>query len=136
MRGVDRLALDPDGIAALVHELLEQAVGGWSIGVQGAIAEFTVVGHDPSAVTVQRSGRTVEALTAGGGLRLAISEETDAFVAGDTADGQSLYLAVPRRLLPRPAAGVRLAERDPGALRAEDRGDLLADLAVGHTAAG
>lgn len=125
-----RLALDPDGIADMVHGLLEPGTGGASLGVQGAIAEFAVAGGDPGAVTVRRSGRTVEALTAGGGLRLTVTGETVAFAAGGT-----VYLAVPRRTLPEPAAGLTVAETDPDALRPEDGHDLFADLAVGHAAA-
>jgi hypothetical protein len=133
---VNRLPLDPDGIAALVQQVLEQAIGGWSMGVQGAIAEFTVVDGDPGRVTIQRSGRTVEALTPGGGLRLTITAETTAFTSTATLDAaRTVYLTVPRRGLPAPAAGVTVAESDPGALRAENRPDLLADLAVGHAAA-
>jgi hypothetical protein len=127
---VDRLALDPDGIAELAHALLTRAVGGWSMGVQGALAEFAVVAGDPEAVTVQRPARrTVEALTAGGGLRLTITDETQVFTAGET-----VYLAVPRPTLP-PAAGVTIKSTDPDALRPDDRQDLVADLAVGHSAA-
>jgi hypothetical protein len=128
---VDRLALDPEGIAELVHALLTRAVGGWSMGVQGALAEFAVVAGDPEAVTVRRPARrTVEALTAGGGLRLTVTDETQAFTAGET-----VYLAVPRPTLPSPATGVTITDTDPGALRPGDRNDLVADLAVGHAAA-
>ena len=128
---MDRLALDPDGIAEWVHALLIRAAGGWSMGVQGALAEFTVAAGDPEAVTVERpSRRTVEALTTGGGLRLAIPDETQAFTTGDT-----VYFAVPRGTLPSPATGVTITDADPGALRPGDRHDLVADLAVGHPAA-
>lgn len=128
---MDRLALDPDGIAELVHAVLTGAVGGWSMGVQGALAEFAVVAGDPEAVTVRRPARrTVEAVTAGGGLRLVITDETQAFSAGET-----VYLAVPRPPLPPPAAGLTITATDPGALRPGDRHDLVADLAVGHAAA-
>ena len=129
---MDRLALNPDGIAEWVHALLTRAAGGWSMGVQGALAEFAVVAGDPGAVTVERPARrTVEALTAGGGLRLAIRDETQAFTTGDT-----VYLAVPRSTLPAAAAaGLTITDTDPGALRPGDRHDLVADLAVGHAAA-
>jgi hypothetical protein len=127
---VDRLALGPDGIADLAEQLLEQAVGGWSMGVQGAVAEFAVIDADPSAVTVRRSGRTVEARTAAGGLRLTVTDEAQAF-AGDG----TVYLAVPRRTLPVPATGVTVSEADPGALRPEHSHDLFVDLAVGHRVA-
>lgn len=121
------LDLAPDGIADLVHDALAAGSGGWSMGVQGALAEFAAVGGDP---VVRRSGRTVEALTAGGGLRLTVTDETLAF-----AEGRTVYLAVPRRTLPAPAAGVVVAEADLDALRPDDSHDLLVDLAVGHRAA-
>jgi hypothetical protein len=149
---VDRLALDPDGIAELVHALLSQAVGGWSMGVQGALAEFAVVAGHPEAVTVQRPARrTIEARTAGGGIRLTVTDETQAFTAGEAGSfavsrpimsspafncGETVYLAVPRSTLPSPAAGRTISDTDPEALRAGDRHDLVADLAVGHAAAG
>jgi hypothetical protein len=127
---VVRLALDPDGIAELAHGLLAQAAAGASMGVQGAIAEFAVAGGDPAVATVRRAGRTVEALTAGGGLRLTVTDETVAFASSGT-----VYLAVPRHRLPAPASGLSVAETDPGALRPEDGDDLFVDLAVGHAAA-
>lgn len=127
---MDRLDLAPDGIADLVHDALERAAGGWSMGVQGAIAEFAVLDGDPEAVTVRRSGRTVEAHAAAGGLRLTISDATEAFRAGKT-----LYLAVPRRTLASPSGGVRICETDPDALRTEDGHAVFADLAIGHAAA-
>jgi len=127
-----RLALDPDGLAGLVHRLLADADGGWSMGVQGAVAEFVVTLGDPTPVSVHRRGRTVEALAATGGIRLTINDATQAF----TADGvDTVYLVVPRRTLPAPASGVTVSDADAGALRPEDRHSLLADLAIGHTAA-
>jgi hypothetical protein len=127
---MDRLALDPDGIAELAHRLLEQAAGAWSMGVQGALAEFAVIDTDPSAVTVRRSGRTVETHAATGGLRITVTDETQAFTGNGT-----VYLAVPRRTLAPPPAGVTVSEADPDALRPEDAHDLFVDLAVGHEAA-
>lgn len=128
--GVDRLAFAPDTLADLVHSLLGQAGGGWSMGVQGALAEFAVPGIGPGAVAVRRSGRTVEAHTAGGGLRLTVTDETQAIATGGT-----VYLAVPRSTLRPPAAGLTVAEADPDALRPDDGHDLFVDLAVGHAAA-
>jgi hypothetical protein len=132
---VRRLELTPDRIADLVHDTLAGGFGGWSMGVQGALAEFAVV--DDRAV-VRRAGRTVEALTTGGGLRLAVSDATSAFAAArpHRAHGAgTLYLTVPRRSLPAPAQGVALAGADRAALRPEDADDLVVDLAVGHAAA-
>ena len=142
-----RLAFDPDGIAELVHGVLAQAVGAWSMGVQGALAEYAVAGSDPAAVTVRRSGRTVEACTAGGGVRLTITDGTQAFTVGPGGSGRevhngapggnrpdTVYLAAPRQTLPPPAAGVTITDADPEALHPKDRRGLLADLAVGHAA--
>ena len=134
---MDRLVLTPDGIADLVERVLGGGVGGWSMGVQGALAEFGPAAEQP-AVAVRRAERTVEAITAGGGLRLTITDGTAAFARADPdrPDGVgTVYLAVPRRSLPAPSAGVAIAEGDPAALRPEDGDDLLVDLAVGHAAA-
>ena len=125
------LALTPDGIAELVHETLETG-GGWSMGVQGALAEFAVVeGERVEARRTGVHGRTLEAVTAGGAIRITIGEGTVAFAAGP----DSVYLAVPRAGLPVPATRVSAAPADPEALQAEDRTGVLFDLGLGHTVA-
>jgi hypothetical protein len=132
---VKRLDLTAEGIADLAHDVLAGAVGGWSMGVQGALAEYAVAG---GRAEVRRAGRTVEAVTAGGGLRLVVTDGTEAFAAGNPHQGDGIgtvYLTVPRRTLPPPAPGVAVSGADPGSLRPEDAADLLVDLAVGHAAA-
>jgi hypothetical protein len=132
---VEPLPLGPDGLADLIHTALAGGVGGWSLGVQGAVAEFPA-GAPPAAV--RRSGRTVTAVSPDGGLRLTVTDDTQAFIAvgADRPDRvEAVYLAVPRRSLADPPAGVSLSEGDPDALRPEDRDGLLVDLAVGHAAA-
>ncbi len=131
------LALTPDGIADVVEETVAGEVGGWSMGVQGALAEFAAVaGERPD---VRRSGRTVEAVTAGGGIRLTITDDTVAYLIapgdGPGAGSESLIVAVPRAVLPAPRLEVTVAPADPGALRPEDAAAVLVDLAVGHSAA-
>jgi hypothetical protein len=126
---VRSLDLDPDGIADLVERSLVEGVGGWSMGVQGALAEFVVVAGE--GVDIRRRGRTVEARTAGGGIRLTISDQTLAY--GDGSG--TVTLAVPRATLPAPSLQVTVAPADPGALRPEDAPAVLVDLAVGHSAA-
>src|SRR2546423_14803875 len=82
-RRVRPLELSPDGIADVVEETLAGDVGGWSMGVQGALAEFAVVaGERPE---VRRSGRTVEAVTGGGGIRVTITDAPVAHPAGPEA---------------------------------------------------
>ncbi|HYH49248.1 MAG TPA: hypothetical protein VEG38_06845, partial [Acidimicrobiia bacterium] len=129
---MQRLALDADAIADLAHDVLQSAAGGWSMGVQGALAEFAVPEDDPGSVAIRRVGRTVEAHTAGGGLRLTVTDETQAFRVGGAG---AVYLTVPRHTLPAPPAGVTVAESDADSLRPEDGHGVFADLAVGHGAA-
>jgi hypothetical protein len=127
------LDLTPDGIAALVERALEASAGGWSMGVQGALAEFAVVGDErPEVRRSGPGGRTVEAVTAGGGIRLTITDDTVAYPAG--SDG-GITLAVPRPTLPAPSLRVTAAPADPAALRPDDEKAVLVDLAVGHSAA-
>ena len=124
------LALDPDRIAELIHGALADSAGAWSMGVQGALAEFAVVGDE--AVEIRRSGRTVEAVTPGGGIRLTITDDTVAYSAGPD---RQITLAVPRPVLPAPSLKVTAEAADPGALRPEHEQAVLVDLAVGHSAA-
>jgi hypothetical protein len=122
------LALSPDAIADFVERTLVEGAGGWSLGVQGALAEFAVLPDEHADVV--RAGRTVAAVTAGGGIRLAITADTVAFGTGD-----DVTLAVPRSTLAAPGRGVFLMPADPGALRPVDTTGVLVDLAVGHAAA-
>ena len=129
MRALD---LGPDGIAGLIHGALVDGAGGWSMGVLGALAEFAIVGDE--RVDVRRGGpggRTVEALTAGGGIRLGVTDDTVAYGTGSGG----VILAVPRSTLPAPSVRVAAAPADPAALRPEDEKAVLVDLGVGHSAA-
>ena len=127
------LDLSPDGIAERAATALEAGVGGWSMGVQGALAEFAVIGEErPEVRRSGPGGRVIEALTAGGGIRLTITDDVVAF--GSESEDR-VTLAVPRRTLPSPSLRVTVAPADPGALRPEDEKAVLVDLAVGHSAA-
>jgi len=127
------LGLLPDRIAELIHGALADAAGGWSMGVQGGLAEFAVVGAErPEVRRGGTHGRTIEAVTAGGGIRLTITDDTVAYSAGPD---RGITLAVPRSALPAPSLRVRAEPSDPGALRPEDEKAVLVDLGVGHSAA-
>jgi hypothetical protein len=127
------LALDPDELVELIHGGLEDGAGTWSMGVQGALAEFAAVGDErPSVRRCGPDGRTVEAVTAGGAIRLTITDGTVAYSSG--RDG-GITLAVPRSTLPRPSRRVSVAPADAAALRPEDEKAALIDLAVGHAVA-
>jgi hypothetical protein len=133
---VRALDLGPDGIAELAALALEDGAGGWSMGVQGALAEFAVL--DGEQADVRRSGpggRLVEAVAAGGAIRLTITDDTVAYGTGSDDEPGSVVLAVPRSTLPARSVRVTSTPGDPGALRPEDRKSVLVDLAVGHSAA-
>ena len=130
MRSLD---LTSDEIADLAQRVLEAGMGGWSMGIQGALAEFAVGSDErPEVHRGGPDGRTVEAVTPGGGIRLAITDDTVAYGGG--SDG-TITLAVPRSTLPAPSLRARVAPADPAALRPEDVKAVLVDLAVGHSAA-
>jgi hypothetical protein len=110
------------------------------MGVQGALAEYAVAAGDrPEVRRTGPGGRTVEALTAGGGIRLTITDDTVAY--GPAADGSDehavdrITLAVPRSTLPPPSLVVTAAPGDPAALRPDDEKAAVFDLGVGHSAA-
>lgn len=126
-----RLALGPDDIADFVERTLVEGAGGWSIGVQGALGEFTV--REGERADVVRAGRTIAAVTAGGGIRLAITADTVAFATGD--GDRDVTLAVPRSTLAAPSRVVSATPADPGALRPADARAVLVDLAIGSAAA-
>jgi uncharacterized protein DUF6925 len=129
---VHLLDLTPDGIADLAQRALEAGAGGWSMGVQGALAEFAVIGDERPEVRRSGSGgRTVEAVTEGGGIRLTITDDTVAYSVGSRA----MTLAVPRSTLPAPSLRVMVSPADPAALRPEDEKAVFVDLAIGHSAA-
>jgi hypothetical protein len=130
------LSLGPDRIADLVHEALESGAGGWSMGVQGALAEFAVVAGDQADVRrLGPGGRTLEAVTAGGGIRLTITDDTVAYADGPDTAATSVTLAVPRSTLPAPGRRVASAPADPAALRPGDEKAVIVDLAVGQASA-
>jgi len=122
------LALTPGDIADFVERTLVDGTGGWSLGVQGALAEFAL--RPGERATVRRRGRTVEATGGGGALRLTITDDTTAFGTG--RGGADVTLAVPRAALPAPRPGLTLGRSDPDALRPADGSAVLADLAAGH----
>jgi hypothetical protein len=129
---VQRLPLTADEIADVVWALVDERRTAWSMGVQGALAEFAVVGGEP--VEARRSGpggRVVEAVSAGGGLRLVLTDDVVAFADGP----DTVLLAVPRTRLPLATSRVRSAAGDGEALRPEDRDAALVDLGIGHSAA-
>jgi hypothetical protein len=129
---VERLDLTAEEITELVHDGLAAGAGAWSMGVEGALAEFAVMAGEP--VEVRRTGaagRTMEAVTAGGGIRLTIADDTVALLGGDGG----LVLAVPRAGLPAARTRVTAVSGDPEALRPVDEQALIVDLGVGHRVA-
>lgn len=121
-----------DRLAGLVESALAADAGAWTMGVPGAVAEFAFDGDQPA---VARRGRTVEAVTPRGGLRIEIGDATRAFVLTDAPGSTkviALYLAVPRAAAAGPTRRLAVLGPDHGALRPADRADTLVDLGVGH----
>jgi hypothetical protein len=132
---VTPLPLTPDALADLIDALLSAGLGGWSLGVQGAVAEFSFDGDEPQT---RRAGRTVETVTPRGGLRLRITDDTTAFAVTEAAEPVpvlTLILAVPRRSLAEPTTRLAITKGDDGALRAGEAGGWIIDLGVGHSCA-
>jgi (2Fe-2S) ferredoxin len=128
------LARHGEALADLVEHILVGGAGGWSLGVHGAGAEFSYDGDQPD---VRRSGNTMESVTARGGIRLAITDTTGAFVVelpGTDVVG-ALVLAVARSSLPSPAETLTARGADRNALRCQDNTAQLFDLGIGHAAA-
>lgn len=126
-----------DELADLVEATLGEeglaAEGAWVLGVEGAVAELAA---DGDVVEVRRRGRAVTATTPRGGLHLALPDHARAFAAAAEPVGLlALVLAVPRAGLAPGASRVTVLGPDTGAVRPDDRADVLVDLGLGHASA-
>jgi hypothetical protein len=121
-----------EDLARLVHATLAEEAGAWSIGVEGAVAEYAA---SHPARQIVRVGRSITAIDDDGGLRLTITDDVAAFViSGDDARPVlAVVLGVPHRNLEMPRRGVSLRSDDEP-LRAHDYGATLADLGFGRRA--
>jgi hypothetical protein len=128
------VALDTEALTRLVEKVLRDRLGAWTLGVEGAGAEFNSAGERPA---VSRRGSTIESVSSQGGLRLTISASVRAFSVAvpDTEVIMALFLAVPRASLTAAPRGLTARGLDGDALRAFDREANLYDLAVGHASA-
>jgi hypothetical protein len=131
---VEPVPLSPGDLSDLILDTLTTRSGSWSIGVHGAIAEFA-----PDAdMRVARTGSTIEAVGAGGAIRLTIDDGIRVFSTGYTgqpATVLSVILAVPRSqpndsMSRRPQLAV-----DPEPIRVADANSVCFDLRLGHEAA-
>jgi len=128
------VGLDAGALADRVEHILREGAGGWTLGVEGAAAEFAAPAGRPE---VHRRGSVIEAVTGGGALRLNIEPPVTAFsiTAPATGDLIALFLAVPRALLTAPATGLVDRGPDRQAIVASDREARLFDLAIGQATA-
>ena len=105
--------------------------GGWSIGVQGALAEF-----DPTGATVSVGSGEIVASTPTGAMRLRFTDDTRAFFAGRVDPVRGPVLVV----LASVTMGVDIHKRvtvlgpDLDAIDPSHRNDTLVDLGIGRTA--
>ena len=125
----DRLA---DFVLATLGEDGVGAGGAWTLGVEGAIAEMASRGD---RFDLRRAGRTIEARTAGGGLRFALTDEVRAFTDPHGGPRAPVLLAVPRTSLPAPLTTVTVLGPDRDALDPTARGQILVDLGLGRSTA-
>lgn len=128
---VNLLDLASDQAADLVETLLRTGAGVWTMGIEGAVAEFTCEGN---GTQVRRDGLRIEARTAHGGVHLTIGPHTRLLALTDRLGPDrviSLHLVVPR---PAETGGgrVRVTGPDVDALRPADRDHRLIDLGVDH----
>ena len=128
-----QLPLAPDAIVELLEELIRSGSGAWTFGIPGAVAEFTAAADE---ALVRRTGPIIEAVAAGGGLRLAVSATTGLFTTAEPpGEAATLVVAEPVAARIGPPAAVTVLGSDGDALRAADRGATLIDLGFGRAAA-
>jgi hypothetical protein len=119
---VTRLALDADGITALVAEGVE--AGTWTFGRVGASAEVSFAG-----TRVAQEGRTVTAVATDVAARFVVSRDAVAFAVGEPSAVGAVVLAVPRPSIP--ARGLVRHGPDVDAVRPADRHRDLVELVAG-----
>jgi hypothetical protein len=133
---LEPLALTGERLALTVEAMLGPAGlgagGAWVFGVEGATAEIAVAGEP---VEVRRTGQEVEAVTAGGAVRLRLTAGARLFVAPGAPTGTPVVLGVPRGTLPPAPDAVSVLGADVDAIRRVDRTGTLVDLGLGHRAA-
>ena len=129
-----RLPWTTHEIQSFVTGSLRAASGTWSIGVVGAVAEFSA--WPAASVDIEMNGDQIEVSNSGGNLRFLIDEQVRAltFDPPDTpADRQRVVLAV-KRARSGPPVCKALADLGPdrAAVRPEDREQHLYDLGLGR----
>jgi Family of unknown function (DUF6925) len=125
----DRLA---DFVLATLGENGVGDGGAWTLGVEGAIAEMALRGE---RFDLRRAGWTIEARSAGGGLRFALTDDVRAFTDPHGGTRALVLLAVPRTSLPAPRTTVTVLGPDRDALDPAARDQILVDLGLGRSAA-
>lgn len=129
--GTDNAGLTADA-SALVAAQLQLVASGWSIGTFGAIGEFLREDGEPCT-----SETSFSVITARGGLRYepADAVRARAYEVLSARPGvwhHGVVFCVPaKRAWPAGAGGISELGPDAGALREQDRGAILFDLAVG-----
>lgn len=110
-----------------LEAVLREALGTWTVGVHGALAEFTLEG---GPCVVERDGNRLLAVTDRGGLRLDLDDDT-VVLAAIGPEGQVPIVALASRASSSPVvAAVRRLGVDGDALRPDDRAADLIDLGL------
>jgi len=119
-------------LADLLTEHIRNPLTQWSLGTFGGIAEFSRAPDEPVKLTT--SAQRVAAVTARGGIAIRIDAALRPFASESTTRldwSHRVALCLPRDAcaMNRRAALTELGA-DTGALRAEDRDDMLFDLGL------
>jgi predicted Fe-S protein YdhL (DUF1289 family) len=134
--GVDcrRLPWTTQDIRHFVLNSLAGRAGQWSIGVEGAVAEFAARSGEP--VETREDGHRIVAVTEGGALALRIDDNLRALTfdpPGTPPEQQRIVLASRRERGRLPVAqAVADLGPDRAAIRPADRGEILFDLGLGR----
>jgi predicted Fe-S protein YdhL (DUF1289 family) len=127
------LPLSGPALSAELVQLAEKPHIAWSIGVQGAVAEFTTKNDTHPEIEV--GDEQIILRTAGGALRLRPPVGTRMFeLIGAAAKVERRVLALHRsRLKEEPAAGVTELGADEDAIKPAGSGERLFDLGVSRS---
>jgi len=129
------MASEKTAAVALLHRHFADCASGWSIGTQGAVAEFMDDVDVPREITATEEGG--RAVTDRGALAITLTRDTEIrayerLMRDPARWGQGILFCLPA---PRAAMGARKAitelGRDGAAIRSRDREAILFDLGVG-----
>lgn len=133
-----RLPWEIDELRAFIAGTLRPGRGAssgtWTMGLQGAIAEFSIGADEPCDVDVDDA--SVQVATARGAIAFKLSKNLRAFSTSDDAGrNQTIMLGVHRSFVSAAPQCLTCLGADRDAIREDDRDDVLYDFGLGRIAA-